>query len=382
MHFLYTAPRYHTNQHFPVKALLDAGHEVSFLALTRGQSEEYEALTPTVLGYSPIYDIFLCFAGKYTCKNLVGRPPGGASRVGGIPPVLKFWRELRRLRPSVVVIREPLTAGYGRLSVLITKLIGARLVFYTQSPKHRRIKKRWKKLVNSFILRVSGAEWITPVLGESDRYDPLEKCHYVPFVIEPQSGPQEKQWFSGDVVNILTIGKFQNRKNHRLFLEVISRLSGRYSIRATIIGENSTVHHQHELEDLKIYRKHLALEDRVEFKINLSFSEVQEEYSKHDVFVLASRNEPAAVSPLEAMAHSLPVVCSDSNGTRCYIRAGENGFVFRTDDADDLEACLERILKNRKGLVEMGNRSYQLVLTEHALERYVDALFSIVNPRD
>ena len=60
------------------------------------------------------------------------------------------------------------------------------------------------------------------------------------------------------------------------------------------------------------------------------------------LFVLASRDEPAAVSPLEAMAHSLPVVCSDSNGTRGYIRHGVNGFVFATDDHDDLVACLDR----------------------------------------
>ena len=39
MRFVYTAPRYHTNQHFPIKALLEAGHEVSFLALAQGQSE-------------------------------------------------------------------------------------------------------------------------------------------------------------------------------------------------------------------------------------------------------------------------------------------------------------------------------------------------------
>ena len=38
------------------------------------------------------------------------------------------------------------------------------------------------------------------------------------------------------------------------------------------------------------------------------------------------------MSVLEAMAHSLPVICSDSNGTQCYIRPGENGYVFGTDD--------------------------------------------------
>ena len=38
MHFLFTAPVYHTNQHYTVKALLDAGHEVSFLALVSEHS--------------------------------------------------------------------------------------------------------------------------------------------------------------------------------------------------------------------------------------------------------------------------------------------------------------------------------------------------------
>ena len=47
MRFVFTAPRYHTNQHYAVKALLDAGHEVSFLALRRGQSEVYEVLHPS-----------------------------------------------------------------------------------------------------------------------------------------------------------------------------------------------------------------------------------------------------------------------------------------------------------------------------------------------
>ena len=135
---------------------------------------------------------------------------------------------------------------------------------------------------------------------------------------------------------------------------------------------------QRELEDLKQYSQSLELTNKVEFKVNLSFSEVQAEYRQHDVFVLASRKEAAAVSPLEAMAHSLPVVCSDSNGTECYIRPGENGFVFRTDDETDLELCLERIIEDRDELVRMGTRSYELVVKEHSPGRYVDALVSIV----
>ena len=122
----------------------------------------------------------------------------------------------------------------------------------------------------------------------------------------------------------------------------------------------------------------LGLTRRTSFKVNLPFFQVQAQYRQHDVFVLASRREVAAVSPLEAMAHSLPVICSDSNGTECYIRPGENGFVFRTDDEAELEVCLERIIEDRETLVGMGARSYELVVDEHAPQAYVDALLSIV----
>ena len=104
---------------------------------------------------------------------------------------------------------------------------------------------------------------------------------------------------------------------------------------------------------------------------------MQREYALHDLFVLPSREEPASVSLLEAMAHSLPVICSDSNGTQCYIRPGENGYVFGTDDLDGLVAAMERITEDRERLKAMGRRSYELVVSEHAPSRYVEALLEI-----
>ncbi len=54
MHFLFTAPRYHTNQHFAAKALVDAGHTVSYLVVGKGRSETYEAVDPEVLAISAV----------------------------------------------------------------------------------------------------------------------------------------------------------------------------------------------------------------------------------------------------------------------------------------------------------------------------------------
>lgn len=233
--------------------------------------------------------------------------------------------------------------------------------------------------MRSLAARVANTTWITPVLGEPERHPPASSslC-YVPFVMEPQTAPDRKRWFRGDAVNVVCIGKFEPRKNHGLLLEALGRLSDRHSVRATVIGECTTAQHRDELAKLRKIRDAEGLADRVYFRTNLPYAEVQQALSRHDVFVLASRDETAAVSHLEGMAHSLPVVCSSANGTRCYVRPGENGFIVRTGDAGDLERRLEEIVSDRERLVEMGARSYQLVVSEHAPGRYVDTMLGLV----
>ena len=142
-----------------------------------------------------------------------------------------------------------------------------------------------------------------------------------------------------------------------------------------MVGECTTEEHRRELAGVEELRASLGLGEMVVFKTNLPFPDVQQEYALHDLFVLPSRDEPASVSVLEAMANSLPVICSDSNGTQCYIRPGENGYVFGTDDIDGLTAAMDsELVEDQERLKAMGRRSYELVVSEHAPERYVRAL--------
>ena len=195
--------------------------------------------------------------------------------------------------------------------------------------------------------------------------------------MEPQTAPAQRQWFRDGAINVLNVGKYQKRKNHRLFLQAIASLSKKYQVRATIIGECTTEEHRREFTEVKELSDSLGIGDRVSLKYNMAFWDVQKEYAMHDVFVLPSRDEPAGISLLEAMAHSMPVLCSESCGLKACVRSGENGYVFRTDDPDNLVECIERIISDRARLMEMGARSYELVLSEHSPERYVQSLVSI-----
>ena len=354
MHFLFTAPRYHTNQRFAVKALLDAGHRVTFVALRKQHSEVYDELEPLVLGESQV-------------------APWLQSNRWTWPPPLSLRIMFKKLEPDVVIVREPYTA-YGLLSAALGKLGHARVVFYSQVPMHR-TASRHKAAVSSLTTKLVGAKHITPVLGSPDLHSPpYAALRYVPFVMESQTPPGNKQWLRCGAVNVMTVGKFYRRKEHVLFLEAIGRLSTRHPVRATIVGECTTDEQQHELIRVREGVAALGLSDSVRIWTNMSYHDVQREYAAHDLFVLPSSNEPAAVSHLEAMSHSLPVICSDSNGTQCYIRQGENGHVFRTGDGRDLEKRMESIIADQSRLVEMGARSHELVLSEHSPARYVETM--------
>ena len=359
VHFLFTAPRYHTNQHFAVKALLDAGHEVSFLALTRRHSEVYDVLSPTVLESS----VTLRAIGLRT------------------PPPLKLAGLMMRGKPDAVVVRNP-NSAYGFLSAATARLARRTVVFYSQTPMHRKLKW-WERFVRALPAWLAGAKWITPVLGSPEDHSPaFGALRYVPFVMEQQTAPERRDWCGGTSVNVLCIAKFMRRKNHHLFVQAIARLTEKYDVRATIIGECTTTDGEELLAEINRLVSMLGVEGRVQIKLNLPYVEVQKEYTNHDLFVLPSRDEPAAVSPLEAMSHSLPVICSDSNGTQCYIRPSENGYVFRTDDLDDLVAYMERIISDRDRLKEMGARSYELVISEHSPAKYVEKMVAIAEGRD
>ena len=356
-HFVFTAPWYHTNQRFAAKALVDAGHDVTFLVLRRGSKEDFDQFSP---------DVHL----------VVGKSAGKDHIEEGVPPFLGLWRQMRILNPDIVIVREHGHA-FALLATVVARLIGCEVLFYKLTPVHRQLGW-WKRAKGRFAAWVAGAKWTSPLLGSPDQYPPaFGALRYVPFVMEPQTSPIERQWFRGGELNCMSVATFRPRKNHRLLLEAIAGLINRYPIKATIIGECVTTEHKRELAELKALRDALGLTDKVCFKTNLPYSEVQREYSVHDLFVLPSRDEPAGIALLEAMAHSMPVICSDTCGLQSCVHAGENGYVFKSDDAEDLQKCIERIVSDRHHLIQMGKRSYEIVVSEHAPQKYVERILEL-----
>jgi glycosyltransferase involved in cell wall biosynthesis len=62
----------------------------------------------------------------------------------------------------------------------------------------------------------------------------------------------------------------------------------------------------------------------------------------------------------EAMAHSLPVICSVADGTEKHlVFDGENGYYFKDNDLESLAAAIDKMFSSNS--VEMGARSKEII---------------------
>jgi glycosyltransferase involved in cell wall biosynthesis len=266
--------------------------------------------------------------------------------------------------------------------VLYARAMGLDLMFYDQRPVHGDETVYWKRKILAvwhFVLFWKPFVRISPVLGDESAPLARSRSYYVPFVAPTWRSPENRSYFDGGSINVIMIGKlYSERKNHLLLLKTINQLCEEYDLTLTIVGALDSEKNSHYQRILDYIDAH-DIDDIVTIKQNIPYECVQEEYRCHDVYVLPSRNEPAAVSHLEAMTQGLAVICSNSNGTRQYVHEGANGYLFSCDSESDLLNTLEQVISSRKTIHSFGQESLRLARTEYSPENFYIRLCDIIN---
>ncbi|MGE5307456.1 MAG: glycosyltransferase, partial [Deltaproteobacteria bacterium] len=71
------------------------------------------------------------------------------------------------------------------------------------------------------------------------------------------------------------------------------------------------------------------------------------------------------------------VVGSDSGGTPEMIRDRENGFLFKTNDPEDLAQKLAALVQDRELRSRLGASARQVCVRDYSIERNVEAIQSV-----
>ncbi len=387
MKILYVAPRFHTNQVPIMKGFLEAGDEVKFISQYQGGTEDYTVIKPVVLGYSALFNVILRLVNGL--KKLTGRYRKNDFNFQakfGFLPKRKFKKLLEEMQPDAVILRD--RSVYNIAITTICKKKKIKCILYTQSPYYGAAAQS-RNPIKQYFRRHTPSVEITPVLGRKANNEVQDvssmrtpacagaNTYYVPFVIEPYLSYEKKSYFEQGQIHILGVGKYEPRKHHEMLIRIAQEFA-EIPLHVTIVGEDVTAEEHAYLQKLQASVRDQGLEERVTFQCNLSREEVFREYEQADIFALPSTGEFASVSQLEAMSVSLPVICSDTNGTSCYISEGLNGYLFRDNDYEDFKAKMELLLQDKETIRSMGKESYRKVSEEYSFLNYKQRLTEIL----
>ncbi|MDO8529603.1 MAG: glycosyltransferase family 4 protein [bacterium] len=154
---------------------------------------------------------------------------------------------------------------------------------------------------------------------------------------------------------ILCVSRITPRKGVNYLIEAFKKLSEKHQdIFLQIIGDGDE---KNELENLV---KELKIENKVEFTGLISHEKLPSYFQSADVFVLPSLNEGMSNAMLEALASGLPIIATDTGGTRELVKDGENGFIVKMKDSGDIAEKIERLIENAELREKMGKVSREI----------------------
>ncbi len=286
--------------------------------------------------------------------------------------IFSFKRDLNRIKPDVVHAHLPRSELVAALSKTKFPLVISRHnaeKFFNSAPS----------FFSSFLARFTSKHSDTGIaisksvrdfLFESNEVARGKEFHIVmygyPFInihkrLAKTMNPAKYQF--------LTIGRLVPQKDYPTLLKGLSLLAAQKThFDLSILGEGEK---KSELEKLS-YK--LDLESRINWVGKVA--DTSHFYSTSDLFILASRYEGFGMVLVEAMDHSLPIVCANSPAAREVLGENYPG-LFEIGNPQDLAQKVSWALNNIDILVKAFSERIRLFNAPHMAQKVQEIYKSI-----
>jgi len=336
-HFLFCFPRFHTNANPWMRILKERGHEVSVHVVFKAATETYSVVDPKVIRQSSLSKLILRYA-----------PGKGVNAPRAFPPVKWYWRQMSELDPDIVIVRDPLR-WFSITAAVICVLQRRKLVVYDQAPVcPQRFSRTW---VRRIITKWVGIGQFSSRLGKGEKGEGGLGALFIPFGLMKLESVPEIVRLSEKTIRVLMVAKYRSRKGHDRLLDAINIIGGKRPLAVTFCGEEVLAQDIDFRKRLERRIEKLGLSGEVSFVANIDHANMPRLYMSHDLYILPSINEPAAVSPIEAAQFGCAVLVSKDSGTRGYLPPGER-FEIDLNDEEDLARKILEITRSRSVLNE------------------------------
>lgn len=171
-----------------------------------------------------------------------------------------------------------------------------------------------------FLERTVGVDGVIPISCGIDR------TQYTPVI-----RPREKN-------RIIFVGRLTAEKQVEVILHAMTKLDPALETTFDIVGGGD------QRKNLERLSGELGLSDRVTFHGRTTDDELRALLSRASLFVIASIAELQSIATMEAMASALPIVAADAVALPHLVHDGENGYLFKPGDVDELAARMTDVL--------------------------------------
>lgn len=174
-----------------------------------------------------------------------------------------------------------------------------------------------------------------------------------------------------DGIHILYLGRIEPNKGMDYLLEAMRMLK--------VKGQDVTLHFA-GIEQGKngyIGRFQELLGDHFVYEGVVSGNRKAELLRRCQIFVLPSLYEGLPISLLETMAYGMVPVVTDVGSIGEYVKDGVNGLMIGVKDAASIVNALERLVADKKLMMELSKAARQTIVTRLQPEKYVKRLNEI-----
>lgn len=181
---------------------------------------------------------------------------------------------------------------------------------------------------------------------------------------------QKNEVCKDSYINFITAASVERRKGQDILIEAIKKMPSEYQAKCkfTIIGK---VLEANVGEMINTFAEKM---DNVTFLKSVPLPELMKLYQNMDVLIAPSRDDPMPVVVTEGLMLKKICLCSSNCGTADYIEDGKNGFVFESENKDELAQKIMYIIDNFETLDSVrlaGRKIYEKYFTLDIFEKNI-----------
>lgn len=299
--------------------------------------------------------------------------------------ISKIVKILKQYQPTIIHSHTSRTNLIGRISSRLAKIKNISTI-HSPIEKDTNVSLKFKR-INAFIEKLSRFMLDKYVTVSKNAYVQLiqsgfdkNRITYIPNGVEMNIDPLSEEEKNNLIIDLDIKGKvvvamvaqLRPRKGCEYFIKAMPGIIEKNKdVKFLIVGDAEFVEGKDYLSELKSMAEELGIENYVVFT---GFREdVLKIMQTIDILVLPSLfGEGLPLTLLEAMAHNIPIVATNTEGNNELVIEGENGFLVPPENEKAITDKVCQLTNNKELRIRMGKNGRQRVETTFNIQQMIN----------